>query len=235
MFSGRSAESIQAARDTVAAIPVEMLKEMPGFDIALGYPTFALVRFGRWEEMLKEPIPPADFPFAQAMVRYGRAIAFASLGRTPEATAEKAEFDKAAAAVPSDATESLNSAQALLDVARRTLAGRLLARAGDRSAAVTELTTAAALEDKLKYAEPPDWYYPVRQSLGAVLLESGQPKEAARVYRDDLARNPKNGWSLFGLAKALEAQGDKAGAEKARVEFQAAWKQADIPLTSSDF
>jgi tetratricopeptide (TPR) repeat protein len=235
MFSGRSAESIQAARDTVAAIPVEMLKEMPGFDMALDYPTFALVRFGRWEEALKEPIPPADFPFAQAMVRYGRTIALASLGRASEAAAEKAEFDKAVAAVPADATESLNSAHALLDVASHTLAGRLAARAGDRTTAVRELTAAAALEDKLKYAEPPDWYYPVRQSLGAVLLESGQAGDAARVYRDDLARNPKNGWSLFGLAKALEALGDKAAAENTRLDFQAAWKHADIPLTSSDF
>jgi len=234
MDSGRSAESIQAARDTVASVPIEMLKEMPGFDIALAYPTFALVRFGRWDEVLKEPLPPADFPFAVAMAHYGRGVALASLGRGDEAAAEKAELVRLAATVPADATESLNSAHALLDVATRALAGRIAARAGDRTSAVRELTAAAALEDQLKYAEPPDWYYPVRQTLGAVLLEAGQAKEAERVYREDLARNPKNGWSLFGLANALEVQAD-AKAEAAKKEFEQAWRYADVKLAASDY
>jgi tetratricopeptide (TPR) repeat protein len=234
MFSGRSAESIQAARDTVASVPIEMLKQMPGFDIALNYPTFALVRFGRWDDVLKEPMPPDDFPFAQAMAHYGRGIAFAATGKSAEAAAEKAELDRLAAAVPADATESLNSARDLLAVASRALAGRIALAAGDRARAVGELTAAVELEDKLKYAEPPDWYYPVRQSLGAVLLADGKPREAERVYRDDLARNPKNGWSLFGLAKALEAQGDSR-AEAARKEFADAWKHADVKLASSDY
>ena len=234
MFSGRSAESIRAARDTVAAIPVEMLKEMPGFDIALNYPTFALVRFGRWEEALKEPMPPEDFPFARAMTHYGRGVALSALGRSSEAAAEKAELDRIAAAIPADATESLNSARDLLAVASRTLAGRMAARSGDRATAVGELAAAVALEDRLKYAEPPDWYYPVRQTLGAVLLEAGQGREAERVYREDLERNPKNGWSLFGLAKALDAQGN-TGADAVRKEFREAWRHADVELASSDY
>jgi tetratricopeptide (TPR) repeat protein len=235
MYSGRSAESISAARNTVAAVPIEMLKAMPGFDIVLTYPTLALVRFGRWEEVLREPMPPEDFPFAQAMTHYGRAIALSSLGKAAEAAVEKSEFDRLAALVPAEATESLNAARDLLAVASHALAGRLAAKAGDRTGAIRELTTAAELEDKLKYAEPPDWYSPVRQSLGAILLEAGQAKDAERVYREDLARNPKNGWSLFGLAKSIEAQGDAARADSTRQEFREAWQRADIELTSSDF
>ena len=106
-------------------------------------------------------------------------------------------------------------------------------RSGDPGKAVSEFSRAAAIEDAMLYEEPPLWYYPVRHSLGRALLEAGRPAEAEAAYREDLLRFPENGWSLIGLANALEAQGDEEGARGARVRFGTAWKFADVNLTQS--
>ena len=117
--------------------------------------------------------------------------------------------------------------------AGQTVTGERMAETMD--AAVAALHRAVLLEDSLTYIEPADWHYPVRQSLGAVLLKAGRAVEAEQIYWEDLRRNPENGWSLFGLAQALRAQ--KRDAEAAAVEerFKRAWAQADVELTSSRF
>ncbi len=235
MLQGRSAESLDAARKCVAASPVEMLRAMPGFDILLTYPWLTLVRFGRWDETLKENAPPADFPFATAIWHYARGVAFAGKGDAGSARREKEELDRLAATIPPTAMESLNPAGDLLTIASKVLAGRIAAQAGDRAAAVKALREAVAVEDRLHYAEPPDWYYPVRQTLGAVLLADGRPKEAERVYHEDLERTPNNGWSLAGLAEALKAQGRAEEEARVRRDFARAWEKSDVRITASDF
>ena len=106
-------------------------------------------------------------------------------------------------------------------------------RGGDAASAVRHFRAAADLEDGMLYEEPPLWYYPVRHSLGRALLEAGRPEEAEVAYRQDLARFPANGWSLFGLAESLEAQGKDAA--EARAAFERAWADADVTLTASRF
>ena len=91
------------------------------------------------------------------------------------------------------------------------------------------------LQDDLRYDEPPDWYFPVRQSLGAVLLSAGRPTEAEAVYREDLQRNPENGWSLYGLCQSLELQGKRKEAAAVEARFKKAWVKADVQLTASRF
>jgi len=233
MLQGRSAESLDAARKTVQNAPLEMLREMPGFDTILTYPVLTLVRFGRWEEVLKEPPPPADFAFATAIDHYSKAIALVKLGRMEEAIAEQRTVSEITSKIPPDAMESLNKAHDLLDVAAWVLEGHILAKKGDVDGAIAVLTKAAEAQDRLKYSEPPDWYYPVRQTLGAVLLSSGRAKDAERVYREDLQRMPNNGWSLLGLAESLKAQGKPD--REARLQFDKAWQKADVKITSSDF
>ena len=235
MLQGRRAESLESARGCVAASPVEMLRATPGFDILLTYPWMTLVRFGRWDEALKEAAPPDDFPFATAMWHYARGAAFTGKGDADAARKEKAELDRLAATIPETATESLNPARDLLSIASKVLEGRILARAGDRAGAAKVLAEAVAIQDRLHYAEPPDWYYPVRQPLGAVLLADGRAKEAEAVYREDLERTPNNGWSLAGLAEALKAQGRAEAEARARKEFAKAWERSDVTLTASDF
>jgi len=233
MLQGRSAESLDAARKTVQNAPLEMLREMPGFDTILTYPVLTLVRFGRWDDVLKEPAPPEEFAFATAIHHYAKGIALVKLGRIDEAAAERQRVSEITSKIPPDAMESLNKAHDLLDVAGWVLDGQMLAKKGDVDGAVAVLTKAAQAQDGLKYSEPPDWYYPVRQTLGAVLLSSGRAKEAEQVYREDLRRNPNNGWSLQGLAGSLKAQGKPD--REARARFDKAWQRADVKIAASDF
>ncbi len=235
MMEGRSAESLQAARETVAAVPVEMLRAMPGFDILFTYPVLTQVRFGRWAAALEEPAPPDDFPFAGAIRHYARGIAFAATNRLEDAAAEGRKLESLAAGLPRDARESLNSAGALLSIARLCLSARIASAQNRKADAIRDLNAAVRAEDALSYSEPPDWHSPVRQALGALLLSGGDAAPAERVYREDLRRNPENGWSLFGLARSLEAQRKSKQAAEARRRFEKAWALADIRLAASDF
>jgi tetratricopeptide (TPR) repeat protein len=127
------------------------------------------------------------------------------------------------------------SASAILSVALEALAGEISARQGHYDDAIAHLDKAVRLEDALEYSEPRDWHYPMRHSLGAVLLEAGRPAEAEVVYWDDLRRNPENGWALFGLMQSLRAQGKKDQAADIEARFRKAWARADVTLTASRF
>jgi predicted Zn-dependent protease len=123
----------------------------------------------------------------------------------------------------------------MVRLASETLAGEIAARGGDADAAVKHLAVAVRLQDEHWFTEPPPWHYPVRQSLGAALLQAGRAAEAEAVYREDLRGNPENGWSLFGLAQSLRAQGKTADAAAVDARFRRAWARADVSLTSSRF
>jgi tetratricopeptide (TPR) repeat protein len=140
-----------------------------------------------------------------------------------------------AAATPADAMVSFNSAAALLRLAGHSLAGEIAARRGRVDEAVKELHQAIDEEAVLHYDEPPAWFLPVRQQLGAVLLGAGRVAQAEKAYREDLAQYPDNGWSLFGLARCLRAR--KANTEAAAVEkrFAKAWARADVKISASRF
>ena len=119
-------------------------------------------------------------------------------------------------------------------VARPLLEGRIAAAAGDLPAAIERFQAAVTAEDQLAYDEPPSWYYPVRETLGAALLASGKAVEAEQIFRADLKYNPRNGRSLFGVWQSLQAQGKKAAAARARLEFQRVWTVADVTLRLGD-
>src|SRR5262249_24784904 len=106
---------------------------------------------------------------------------------------------------------------------------------GEHREAAHHLREAVRLQDNLRYMEPPPWYYPVRQSLGAALLKAGRPGQAEAVYREDLRRNPENGWSLYGLAQSLRAENKKAEAAAVDARSRIAWARADVQLVSSRF
>jgi tetratricopeptide (TPR) repeat protein len=196
-------------------------------------PLEVMKRFGRWEDILKEPEPPEIFPIARAMRHYTRGVAFAAKGQVKEARESHASFRTAAKAVAEDAMFMNNKAADLFAIGDAMLEGEILYREGKTKEAIASLRAAVAKEDKLRYSEPPDWFVPVRHALGAVLLHDGQPAEAEKVYSDDLRRWPNNGWSLHGLAASLEAQGRKDAAEKVHKEFAEVWKRADVKIPSS--
>jgi tetratricopeptide (TPR) repeat protein len=234
-MAGESAVALQAAREAGEAVPLDVIRQNPPFEFILPTPYVALARFGRWEELLREPAPPEDLRYTTGLWHYARGLAYAATDRPDSARAERTALAAIAAATPADRVVSLNSAATLLRLATNALDGELAARQGDAAAAVRSLTAAVQLQDGLTYDEPPGWYYPVRQSLGAVLLRAGQAKEAEAVYREDLRRNPENGWSLFGLARSLRAQGRASDAAAVDARFARAWAQADVKLEESRF
>lgn len=236
MFDGQRSVALKAARDTVAQIPLETVRAMPQFlEGFLGSPYHVMVRFGMWDELLREPPPAADFVATTAMWRYGRALAFASLGRVAEAEAERELFEAACKQVPDSHLVGNNSMGAVLDVGREMVAGELAYRQGDFAQAFEHLREAVRRDDALRYDEPWGWVQPARHALGALLLEQGQLDEARSVYLRDLQRHPNNGWSLFGLAESLRRLGREEDARQVRRRFEHAWKRSDTRLNASCF
>ena len=229
LMEGRSAEALTNARAMVAQVPVEMLHQMPGFDFTFGYPVWTLVRLERWDDVLKEPAPPEGFPYAEGIWHAARGLALTGLNRLDEAAAEHKKVQDLAAALPLEALEGLNSARSLLSIAEGLLAAHLAVRKGHIDEAVIHLQDAVQTEDNLRYNEPPDWYTPVRQDLGAVLQAAGRPAEAQKVWQEDLDRHPHNGWSLHGLAASLRAQKKDKEAAAVSAEAAKAWEKADVP------
>jgi tetratricopeptide (TPR) repeat protein len=174
--------------------------------------------------------------YVTAAWRYARGLAFSATSRRAEAARELAELQVVLASVPADRTVAGFFKMAdMVRLASETLAGEMAARGGDVEAAVKHLALAVRLQDEHWFTEPPPWHYPVRQSLGAALLQAGRAAEAEAVYREDLRRNPENGWSLFGLAQSLRAQAKTADAGAVDARFSRAWARADVRLTSSRF
>ena len=232
-MSGQGAVALAAARKVAAAIPTEALAAVPPLQSFLVVPYWAMVQFERWDEILAEPAPAHDTIFTRGVWHYARGRALAATGRVDAAEQELAALtaivsDKALPTLPASA--SLNTPDAILRIAPEVLAGEIALRKKDVDGALLHLERAVRFEDALIYNEPPDWPQPVRQRLGAALLAADRPIEAEAVYWDDLRRNPENGWSLSGLARALEAQGKKEDAAGVRQRFEKAWAAADFQL-----
>ena len=236
-MEGRSEVAIDAARKVASKLSAEKLREMPMLNSFAVVPLFAYTRFGKWEEILQEPRPADDLLFLAGIWHYARGLAFTATGRLDAAATELESLDKIAAdkSLQELALFSPNPGAPIIKIAAEVLAGRLAAKRGETEKAIAHLHRAVLLEDALVYTEPADWHYPVRQSLGAVLLQAGRAAEAETVYWEDLRRNPENGWSLFGLMKSLEAQGKTEQAEEIEQRFRKAWDRANVTLTASRF
>jgi len=235
MMEGRSAESLAAARKMAGNVPAELIAQMPMLEMVPPYPVLTLTRFGRWSEVLEEPAPPASQKYATGVWNYAQGVAHAARGEGDAARKNLAAVQAAAQAVPPDMTISINNAGMLLRTATHTLAGEIALRERKTADAIRELNLAIAAEDSLHYDEPPTWYYPVRQSLGAALMQANRAKDAEAVYREDLRRHPDNGWSLYGLMLAQRAQGLAKAAAGTEQQFQKAWARADVTLTGSAY
>lgn len=234
MMEGRRERALSAARDMIAAVPEPFIKQNSALiDPYMSIEIESLKRFGRWDDILRLREPRREFPITRALWRHARGVAFAAKDRIQEARREHARLRSQVDAIPEDAVAIINKAHDVLAIADRVLAGEIAYREGNLDRAISELRAAAAVEDRLVYMEPPEWMIPVRHPLGAILLEAGKPAEAEREYREDLRRWPENGWSLFGLEKALRAQGRISEADDTLARFKQAFARADFNLSSS--
>lgn len=231
-MEGRRAETIAALRTAREHLPDDMLLAMPGFDWGAGFLYDAMVKFGMWDEMLKQPAPNEKLPGATIHYLQARAEALAAKMRFDEAASELAKSEKLIAAAPADATQGNNSAKPLYGIGQLKARARLASAQGRREAAISLLGEAVGLEDKLAYNEPSDMLYPTRHALGGELLAAGKAAEAERVFREDLNRHPRNGWALYGLSQSLAAQNKDADSKAAAMEFKKAWRNADFSLAT---
>jgi tetratricopeptide (TPR) repeat protein len=234
MMEGRREAAMGAARQIATELPEGFAKNYLGMaDGFLAMPYQVMVRFGEWEAILEEPQPSEERKLSRAMLSAARGLAFAAMGRTEEARLEQLSFERAASEVPEEWTMGLNPAADVLAIARRMMEGEVLYREGRLDEAYAALRDAVAKEDALTYDEPPGWMMPTRHALGALLMGGGRFAEAEAVYRDDLNKQPNNGWGLIGLERALTSLGRHAEVETVRVAREAAWKRADVAPTSS--
>lgn len=234
-MQGRAAETLQAVDASRAAVSDTMLVAMPGMDWYVAQMYTARVRFGRWDELIGMAAPDARLPGLTGGYLHARTVALAARGQIDEAKASLQKLMDLADSVPPDAGAGQNALRDVLAVAIPCAQARIAAAAGQNARAIAYLRTATGAEDRLAYDEPRNWFFPARHELGALLLKTGKPAEAEAVYREDLKRNPANGWALFGLGQALKAQGRTRQARDAERAFNEAWKQADITLTASAF
>ena len=237
MMSGRYADALKASRDLEAEMPEEALRELAFLIDGIMPSTFhTMIRFGKWEDILKEPAYP-DFRFMSNAVRlYARSIANSALGHTEAARKEMAAFEEAIKVVPEEWYVFNNTVGDILPIARAMIKGELLYREGAYDKAFAILREGIAAEDALVYDEPPGWMLPVRHSLGALLMEQKRYAKAEEVYREDLKRNRDNGWALLGLENALLAQ-KKNSIESIQLsgKLATAWSEADTLPSSSCF
>jgi tetratricopeptide (TPR) repeat protein len=236
-MQGRSKTAIEAARKVASRVPKDLHGDAWAlYQSFLSMPLYTLVRFGKWDEILSEPRPPEQSRYWTGIWHYARGMAYARTGQIKKARKELAAL-RAISEDPStpEVLVGFSNASTLLTIAGEVVAGELAAEAGHYDEALGHLERAVRLEDGLLYTEPPSWYYPVRHTLGAVLLEAGRPVEAEVVYWQDLEKNRDNGYALYGLWKSLEAQGRAEETAEVEERFRAAWAEADVELSYSRF
>lgn len=233
---GRSKLALEAARKTASRVDDETLKAVPllaGFRVV---PYFALTRFGKWDEMLREPEPPAGSAYMRGQWHYNRGTAFVGKGQIDKAEDEMEKLNEIMADKSLDSPLfSPNTGRNILSIAQEVLAGEIAASKKNYDAAVAHLERAVRLEDALVYTEPSEFHYPPRHALGAILLAANRPAEAETVYWEDLRRNRDNGWALYGLMQALKAQHKNDEAALVDARFKKAWARADVTLNASRF
>lgn len=234
MMVGRETEAMEAARDMWADLPPEMVPAVAGFiDLWMTSVYDVQKRFGRWDEILAEPAPPAELPITTAVWRAHRAIAYAAKKDFENAEREFEAFRAAKAAIPEENVFGGDASHRILEVSELFIAGEIALQKGDLERAAELLEQAVEVEDTLSYGEPPQWLQPTRHTLGAVYMEAGRYADAERVYKADLEKWPNNGWSLYGLSRAFEAQGKTTEATRALHLHEKAWAKADERTTTS--
>jgi tetratricopeptide (TPR) repeat protein len=239
MMQGRPESALQAAQKIVNKVPPELAADKNVwalYETFLSQPVFVMVRFGMWDAMLNETKPNIESKFMTGIWHYGRALAFVHTNRLAEARRELRPLTEARKAMGElEHYIGFGTSETLLTIAEEIVLGELAYAEGYTLEGLAHLERAVRLEDGLRYNEPPDWYFPVRHFLGAMLLDSGRPNEAEVVYAADLRKNPGNGYSLFGLKLALEQQGKIEDARAVTIRFESAWADATHKLNSSRF
>jgi len=232
--------SYQEARrnaDLLVANVGPHVKDMPPLEGFMTIPMAVEIRFHHWNDILRMPAPDPAMKTASVFWHFGRGLALAGTGKLTEAEAEYKIVSDAEASTPLDAIFQMpinNKTKDILKIAEDLLAAKIAIGKKDISSAISELQQAVSIQDTLKYGEPPDWFFPVRESLGAALLLTGDAAGAEKVFREDLDRNPRNPRSLWGLRQALLQQKRDYDAGFVQKQFESSWKGRTQALKLDD-
>ena len=213
------------------------VKDMPPLEGFMTIPVAVEIRFHHWNEILKMPPPDAALKTATVFWHFGRGLALAGTGKVTEAEAEYKIVSDAEVATPPDVIFQMpinNKAKDIMKIAKDVLGAKIAMAKKDNSGAIVMLKEAVAIQDTLKYGEPPDWFFPVRESLGGALLMTGDAAAAEKVFRDDLDRNLRNPRSLWGLHQALLLQKREYDAGFIQKQFEVSWKGGAPALKLDD-
>jgi tetratricopeptide (TPR) repeat protein len=235
-MNGNHAEAKKNAELLVANVGPHV-KEMPPLEGFMTIPMAVALRFHQWNEILAMPQPDPAMKITTGFWHFARGMALAGTGKLSEAEAEYKIVSEAEQNTPADVVFAMpinNKAKDIMKISEDVLGAKLAMARKDNAQAISLLTAAVAIQDTLKYGEPPDWFFPVRESLGAALLMNGDAASAEKVFRSDLDRNPRNPRSLFGLQQALKAQGRNYDAGFVESQFREAWKGGEGQLKVED-
>ncbi len=235
-MNGRYAEARKNA-DLLVANVGPHVKDMPPLEGFMTIPVAVEIRFHHWNELLKMPAPDPAMKTASVFWHFGRGMALAGTGDLSGAEAEYKIISEAEAATPPDVIFQMpinNKAKDILKIAEDVLGAKIALAKKDSASAVTMLREAVAIQDKLNYGEPPDWFYPVRENLGGALLMSGDAAGAEKIFREDLDRNPRNPRSLWGLRQSLLQQKREYDAGFVQKQFESSWKGGATALKLED-
>jgi len=213
------------------------VKDMPPLEGFMTIPIAVDVRFHKWDDILKMPQPAPEMKTLTVFWHFARGLALAANGKVSDAEAEHKAVAEAAANTPEDVVFAMpvnNKAKDVLTIARDVLGAKIALAKNDKAGAIALLQNAVAVQDSLKYSEPEDWFFPVRESLGAARLMNGDAAGAEKAFREDLDRHPRNPRSLFGLEQALKAQKRDYDAGFIQKQFQASWKGGSTQLKMED-
>ena len=245
MFLGQMSVALETADELAAALPEEILRPMGDwFEAFVPMKQHALIRFGRWQDIIEQPLPndPVLYSVTTAMMRYARTVALANIKQIEQAEQERDRFYAARDAVPETRMLFNNSCLDILQVAEQMMLGELAYHKGDFEVAFDHLRKSVALDDALPYDEPWGWMQPTRHALGALLLEQEQYAEAEAVYRADLGldntlsracQHPENVWSLFGLHECLTKRGEPSESLLVKLQLDKARARSEVPVRSS--
>ena len=213
------------------------VKDMPPLEGFMTIPAAVELRFHHWNEVLKMPQPDPAMKTVTVFWHFARGLALAGTGKVAEAEAEYKIVADAEAATPPDVIFQMpinNKAKDIMKIAEDVLGAKIAMAKNDNTGAIATLREAVAIQDTLKYGEPPDWFFPVRESLGAALLMNGDTAGAEKTFREDLDRNPRNPRSLFGLHQALTQEKRDYDAGFIQKQFDTSWKGGSRALKLED-
>ncbi|MDQ4122922.1 MAG: alpha/beta fold hydrolase [Acidobacteriota bacterium] len=228
-MNGRFADALKTAQELESNVKPH-LKAMPMLEFFMPYTTVALVRFQKWDEMLKAPKPDENLKITTAFWHFGRGMAFAGIKQTAKAETELKSLQSLIQVVPADTPFGNSAARDVLKVGENLLAGQILLAKGDKTKAIEQLRKAVEAEKAVGYNEPPDWDLPIREWLGGALLLSGDSAAAEQIFREEIEIHPRNGRALFGLHESLKRQKKDSAARFVQSEFERAWENSDTKL-----